>query len=154
LHGALLTSQILYHRKTAGRYASIEGKLHMTTIVLFALAVYGCLAHAFHWIPFVGWFAPWSLIFTAALPALAAALHGIATHAEFPRLERRYVAMAQYLQLLARQMEASTVPVGASTLGPFSRDQLLGFAGEATTRMIDEVAEWRWLHAVHDVKLP
>jgi hypothetical protein len=149
LQGQLILDQLQYHRKTASRYKVLECRLTRATILFFALAVYGCLCHLYPSIWGAKGLGNWALVFTAALPALVAALHSIATHGEIARLERRYEAMAHYLKGVSKELEEKIMKKP-----PINREKLLQIAGDVTKRMMDEVSEWRWLHAVHDAKLP
>ncbi|MEL6712877.1 MAG: hypothetical protein AAFP86_03845, partial [Planctomycetota bacterium] len=118
----------------------LEAAIEKTVYVLFALAVLGCVSHLMH----LAAIEPIALVLTAALPALAAALHGIAGHAELARLETRYEAMHEHLL----QQRAALVAMERPT-----REDLVELTQELGSRMVDEAAEWRWLHAVHDPKL-
>lgn len=136
----LLAGQREFHRVRSHRYAAIERRIHGFVFVLFLGACAGCIAHFAHYVPMQ----PWGLVLTAALPALAGALHTIGTQAEFARLERRYRAMEHFFGNACAAVER--LPVG-------DLEHLVQIGQEVGARMIDEVAEWRWLHSVHEPRL-
>lgn len=136
----VIADQRRFHRVRSHRYATIERRIHRIVFVLFAGAFTGCVAHLMHW----KLLEPYGLVLTAALPALAAALHTIATQAEMARLERRYRAMERYFA--NAQLAVERLPAGDLA-------HLEDIAQEVGARMVDEVAEWRWLHSVHEPRL-
>lgn len=143
-----VADQRRFHQIRVHRFHRLETFFEAAVIVLFALAFLGALGHLFH----IPGLASYALVMTAGLPALAAAIHGLLTQAEFARLERRYESMQIYLDRVLSEIGRNDAQPDDG--GPIqSRDDLVATALEVTSRMVDEVAEWRWLHAVHDARI-
>jgi hypothetical protein len=77
----ILSDQIQFHKKTFHRNEKIAHSLHKISFYCFALTVIGIAGH------FVIHSDIW-LIFTAALPALAGAIHGLVTQNEYERVSQ------------------------------------------------------------------
>lgn len=88
----ILEGQMKFHKRTAHRNHHIAHNLHRLSLICFALtgvAIIGhFLVHSDYW-----------LLFTAALPALAGAIHGLVTQNEFERIGQ--ISIVTYEQLLA-----------------------------------------------------
>ncbi len=77
----VITDQCNYHKKTYKTLHTIEHRLHWLTHLAFIMTGLAVIGHfVIH--------APWLLIFTAALPALAAGIHGIVTMNEMGRVSQ------------------------------------------------------------------
>lgn len=77
----ILSDQIQFHKKTFHRNEKIAHSLHKISFYCFALTVLGIAGH------FIIHSDIW-LIFTAALPALAGAIHGLVTQNEYERVSQ------------------------------------------------------------------
>jgi hypothetical protein len=77
----ILSDQIQFHKKTFHRNEKIAHSLHKISFYCFALTVIGIAGH------FIIHSDIW-LIFTAALPALAGAIHGLVTQNEYERVSQ------------------------------------------------------------------
>lgn len=107
---ALIGDQETYHQRSTSRYQQTHGRLHSAIVFLFWVVVLAVMLHlglevhdiALHGkVEFLGWF----LFLTACLPALAAAMHGIASKAELQRLAKNSERMRQRLTMLRRSIE-------------------------------------------------
>ena len=77
----VINDQCIYHQKTHKNLHAIEHRLHWLTKFAFIMTGLAVIGHfAIH--------AQWLLIFTAAMPALAAAIHGIVTMNEMGRVSK------------------------------------------------------------------
>ena len=77
----VITDQCSYHKKTYKTLHTIEHRLHLLTQLVFITTGLAVIGHfVIH--------AQWLLIFTAALPALAAGIHGIVTMNEMGRVSQ------------------------------------------------------------------
>lgn len=99
--GHVINDQRLYHAKTHQTMHKMEHRLHTFTKLGFIVTALAVAAHFYvH--------APWLLIFTAALPSLAAAIHGIVTTNEMGRvadLSKHTGQKLQYLQQSLARLE-------------------------------------------------
>lgn len=87
----ILDGQHKYHARLAHQMHVVAHRMHLATTGMFALTTAAVLLHfVLH--------EKWLLIFTAALPAFAAALHGIKVQLEFDRLSATSQEMANTLQ--------------------------------------------------------
>jgi hypothetical protein len=77
----VIKNQCSYHQKTHKTLHAIEHRLHWLTKLAFVMTGLAVIGHfVIH--------AQWLLIFTAAMPALAAAIHGIVTMNEMGRVSQ------------------------------------------------------------------
>ena len=85
-----IAEQMKYHAQKSKQCHQVGHAIHRATVVAFTLTALSAAAHlVVHF--------QWLLIFTAGLPSVAAALHGIATQNEFRRLELMSKAVADSL---------------------------------------------------------
>ena len=77
----ILSDQVQFHKKTFHRNEMIAHSLHKISFYCFALTVLGIAGH------FIIHSGVW-LIFTAALPALAGAIHGLVTQNEYEKISQ------------------------------------------------------------------
>jgi hypothetical protein len=119
---ALIGDQEAYHQRSSSRYQETHHRLHSTIVVAFWIVV---VAVGFHLCVEFGLVPDqilnridavlrthdkldhlvWPLLLTAFLPALVAAMHGIAAKAELQRLAKNSDRMRQRLQVLRRSIE-------------------------------------------------
>lgn len=150
LQDSWLQNQIDYFNKTSARYGRLEHRLHKGLFLLFVLAVVACLSHIVPpdtWL--IGSLSHYALLGTAAGPALAASLLGIASHAEWARLHRLYASRATNHQRSLAQLQK----LGQDGASPLIRRAMATILKPLAVSSIREVADWRWLHAVHDPHL-
>lgn len=88
----ILEGQISFHKRTAHRNHEISHNLHHISFLCFVLTGVAILGH------FIIHSDYW-LLFTAALPALAGAIHGLATQNEFERIGQ--ISIVTYEQLVS-----------------------------------------------------
>ncbi len=95
----ILDGQRQYHARTAHQMHIVAHRMHLATTGMFILTTLAVLLHfVLH--------EKWLLIFTAALPAFAAALHGIKVQLEFDRLSATSHEMADTLQDTLRAIDS------------------------------------------------
>jgi hypothetical protein len=120
---ALIGDQETYHERSTNRYEQTHRRLRSIIVKLFGCVV---VAVGFHlcveldWMPVrvlraigavsgphdeVHHHLHWPLLLTAFLPALGAAMHGIASKAELQRLAKNSERMRQRLSMLRRSIE-------------------------------------------------
>lgn len=87
----ILEGQMNFHKRTAHRNHEIAHNLHRMSFICFALTGVAIIGH------FVVHSDYW-LLLTAALPALAGAIHGLATQNEFERIGQ--ISIVTYEQLV------------------------------------------------------
>ena len=91
----ILGDQMAFHKKTAHRNHHLAHRMHQISYYCFFLTVLAIAGH------FVVHTDMW-LIFTAALPALAGAIHGLVTQNEYERVAQ--ISAMAYEKLLATQL--------------------------------------------------
>lgn len=146
LRSGWLDDQIGYFKKTEARYHALDDLLNITLPALFILAFLACIGHLVGLYP-LG-LKHFELLGTAVGPALAASLLGIATHAEWARLRRLYRARAGHYRDVRDRLDSLL-----SRKGEIRRQDLETILGPLALSSVVEVADWRWLHAVHDPHL-
>lgn len=92
----ILDGQMNFHKRTAHRNHHIAHNLHRMSLMCFTLTGLAIIGH------FVVHSDYW-LLLTAALPALAGAIHGLATQNEFERIGQ--ISIVTYEQLVAAHSE-------------------------------------------------
>lgn len=76
----IVSDQLEYHRRNYQKLEHAEQQLRLVTAVIFFIAIFAVAAHlVFRSFHFIFPYEEWLLLFTAAFPALAAALHGAGT---------------------------------------------------------------------------
>jgi len=94
----LLNEQRLYHARKHRSQHRLNENMHTLSLLLFGLTLLAVIFHYFiH--------ADWLLIFTAVLPALAAAIHGISAKLEIGRLAGQSQVTAHELESLTLSMQ-------------------------------------------------
>ncbi len=93
----VIDDQYSYHKKNYHTLHTLEHRLHGLTQTAFVLTVLAVMGHfVIH--------AQWLLIFTAALPALAAAIHGIVTMNEMGRVSQLSKHTCHHLEHLLESL--------------------------------------------------
>jgi hypothetical protein len=153
--GGVVQGQLKFHRLTEGRSHRMWHRLHLASILLFALTFISILIHLLShapppWAgtalldnrdPAIG---RWLILIAATLPALGAALAGIVNQGEFARLAKRSASMVGLFERFAAQI--TTLRDGDSGKPGIANPKLsdvIPVAEAVTTVMVDEVADWR-----------
>jgi hypothetical protein len=133
--------QIGFHRINCERMERIHSRLHRMTLILFAVTI-GTVA--VDWLKMtlladeIERIAGLTVLLSAFLPALGAALASINNHGEFARLQRRSRAMEESLQAVRENIKAlAAEPVSP----PLSR--VTEHAAQIAAMMVEENTEWR-----------
>ncbi len=152
------TGQLGFHHKNETCANRIGHRLHAASTILFVLTIVAIGIHlalglsSIALIPLwlhAGFFQAhhfaidqWLALAAATLPALGAALAGIANQGEFARLSKRSAAMADAFEQFGVQIKAlqSNVSKEGKAL---KLSQVVPLAGKIAEVMVDEVADWR-----------
>jgi hypothetical protein len=132
-----------YHHRNETLMARIHRVLGTAALVAALGAVAACVLHLLH----VGSSA-WLVLFAAGLPALAAALHGIATQAEAERIEKRSASMARWLHGEHAALADPLVSLDEPPSAPLRRAALA-----VAREMLEEVTDWQHLNRAGDVRM-
>jgi hypothetical protein len=139
---AIVSEQLSYHERNHHRLHAVEHKIHNFSLTLFASTAISVVAHFFiH--------ASWLLIFTAFLPALAAAMHGLSTKLEIGRLAAQSKQTLSELRVVARAIDEATEHSGWS-----GWLRLRELTLEAARIMSDENGQWRQLIRHQGTEIP
>jgi hypothetical protein len=138
---AVLEGQISYHDKNAKQYHHAEHNLHKLVTGCFMVTAIAVVAHTVVHLS-------WLLLFTAALPALAGALHAIGVNTEFKRLAAMSLQTKKQLITMreAIQHACSNVPEPARAWNTL-RSLAIASANEmsGSARQWQELVEHRGL---------
>jgi hypothetical protein len=147
------TGQISFHRNSERRSKRISHLLHATSSALFLATIFVILFHLGVGVlefSFKTWVAirefghkvdGWLVLLAATLPALGAALAGIANQGEFARLARRSSAMADAFEEFASEIEGLKSTTSAHRKVKLA--ELIPVASKIAEVMVDEVTDWR-----------
>ena len=138
----VIANQKDWHGDNHTRWHKLHHHLHLLAVALFVATV---LAVLVHFIPHP----PWLLICTAFFPALAAAIHGLATKLEMVRIAGQSAVTTQILTDLERAIDGSGYEAG---WGDWLR--LRHLALEAARAMSDENEQWQRLLRDQGADLP
>ncbi len=119
-------SQTRYNRSRATTYLSIERACEVVTWVGIGIALIAALAY--FWLV-----APWLIFFTAFIPALVAALHGINGFLQLRPLAEDHDALADKLEGMAEVL---------TQLAPEDTERLLSLAELTYSALADRDARW------------
>ncbi len=156
----LLDDQIAYHRAAAGRMHMLDHRLHRLGTCLFALSALssvGVLAfelarnmsHAAGLEQAAHPFALTTMIASAALPAIGAAIYGIRMQGDFSGIASRAFDLAEALRRLKRAVEnEASADQGAAF------DHLRHAVRHAAEVMGSELADWRSAQQARPLTLP
>lgn len=141
---AIINGQISYHKTTQSKCHRLSHALHQGTTIAFGVSAIAVIGHfILH--------ADWLLIFTAALPALAAALHGIGTQNELRRLE---LLSASTVRALTEILAAFEHLPPASSANDTSWINMRRLAAEALKVMSNVNEQWEDLIRERGTNLP
>lgn len=144
-----------YHRLTWRRYRLLEHGFHRWTVILFTVVLvvvfggiaFGIAEKAGYSVPALHWITALVVVVAAGFPALAGALHGIASQGEFERLTHSYRRMEHYLSGVITTMRNIR-----SHDAPEAVEQVALGAAE---QMLREVEDWHRTYRHHTaVQLP
>lgn len=141
----ILSEQIHFHKKTFHRNEKIAHSLHKISFYCFALTVIGIAGH------FVIHSDIW-LIFTAALPALAGAIHGLVTQNEYERVSQ--ISSLAFLRL-SETLETVQNSVSWKNLGDTERFLKLQLLMEDAIEVMSGSAQsWQEIIQGRETTLP
>lgn len=154
---ALIDEQLAYHLLRSRRQQALGHRLHVASNVAF-LALAACaLLHAFVHEP--PWVASTLQLLLIALPALAAALHGIAAQLEFGRLAAQSASIARRLSAHQERLQGVTTALrthadeGRVTAPWRTVEELRAVALDATDAMSSDAGAWFELVSARPVQL-
>jgi hypothetical protein len=150
--------QLEFHRNTEARSNKIGHRLHITSTALFVLTIVTIVIHLALGLsrsaPIPSWLTAgclaqnltaislWLVLLAATLPALGAALSGIANQGEFARLAKRSAAMGDAFKQFAQQIVALQSAADRQQ-AVLKLSQVVPVASRIGEVMVDEVADWR-----------
>jgi hypothetical protein len=153
----IISEQVEYHKNLSDCGKKVTHCIHTIGMVFFIVILIFCALHLFEGVlkPLLAklklgvenWYPPeaLSLLITAFLPALGAALAGILTQGEFYRIERRSKAMAEQLQVIVEKLRKDE---------NYSIEQLASLAESAAETIITEVLDWRVVFLAKPLERP
>lgn len=122
--------QAHYHQSNAEKKEHQKERGHRLVVGLFSLTLFSTLAHFFH-LGGDGWMEHLWIFLSIALPAWAAATHGLGDFLEWERLALRSDQMHSHLEALAQRMDAAD-----------DLEEVHEVANLAQRLMADENHEW------------
>lgn len=138
----ILQGQIQYHRAAHHRYHKLTHKLHRLTTSFFIVTFVAVVSHLF-------WHPEWLLLFTGALPAFAAAIHGVITQNELRQLELLSSSMVRELSNIADLIDEALMSTDSAQWL-----RLRSLAARATSAMSNVSEEWHDLIREREATLP
>ena len=141
-----IREQVAYHQSNARRFHTVEHNLHRFASFFFFATAGVCLVHLLlHPLllvkPLETFLGPQmpvvhgaAVFLSAVLPALGAALYGIRSQGDFANIEKRSLAMSEWLKAMAARLEALPAPLSSTVLG--------NAAEEAADTMLSELLNW------------
>ncbi len=149
-----MAEQRRYHQQNAVHCQTIAHRMHLYSKWLFAIPLLVALSHAVAGIPWLShslphWFenAGW-IMATGGLPALFAAMHGIAGTLELGKFSETSQHLSQALAGLESEVRA------ALDADPSNAAALLPFARQFWNMMTDDATGWRATLRDKNVPLP
>lgn len=143
----LVDDQLDYHKNNATKLHTLHHRMHKVSMALFIMTVIAVIAHFFV-------YASWLLIFTAAFPALAAAMHGILTKLELSKIHNQSHQLVHQLENLSAVLQKDLDNKW------FERERVENFVyvralyEQATRLMSQEAEQWQDLIASQEPELP
>ena len=147
--------QLQFHQDTERRSERIWHRLHIASTALFVLTILSIAIHLLSGLtelslPVHAEFLErhhdtidrWLVLLAATLPALGAALAGIANQGEFARLAKRSAAMADAFRQFASEIRELRARAGRDGDTP-SLSHVAHLAARITEVMVEEVSDWR-----------
>jgi len=149
-----MAEQRRYHQQNRVQCETIARRMHLYSKWLFAIPLLVALSHAVagipqlshavpHWFENAGW-----IMATGGLPALFAAMHGVAGTLELTRLSEKSRHLAEALETLESEGRAVMQAAGAQAAA------LLPMARQFWNMMTDDATGWRATLRDKNVPLP
>lgn len=147
----VIRHQSAFHKSTRKRAEEIHEHMHWTANGLFYLAVTGVALHfLLHWLDVNN--PTWLLLLTASCPAIAAALHGIATKLEIARIAAQSQRVRSRLVTMALTVSRAVRLAGPGDWTAMVR--LRADALEAASLLSHENEQWRDLIRYQITEIP
>jgi hypothetical protein len=147
----IVSDQLEYHRRNHRKLDHAEERLRGLTQFIFAIAVVAVLAHLIELSPYLHRHDDWLLLFTAAGPALAAALHGAGTRLGIVHRAALSKEMERELTTIKTSLE-SLLKEPSGTRTDWSEVRRLAY--EAANAMGRENTSWHGLVRRYRDELP
>lgn len=141
-----LAPQIAYHRQAAHLAETLDHRLHLIGLTLFAATVIGCLALIVGYFIALNWVTAHSKLFvilSAGLPAVGTAIFGIRVQGDFAGTAQRSLSTAARLEATAAE---------AKRVGDLPRAADL--FEEAARFMLADLGEWQLAHQQRELVIP
>jgi hypothetical protein len=141
-----LDPQIAYHRRAAHLAESLDHRLHLIGLGLFAATVIGCLVLIVGLLVAPDWVSARAKLFviiSAGLPAVGTAIFGIRVQGDFAGTARRSLSTATRLDATAEQARHADELVRAADLFE-----------EAARFMLADLGEWQLAHQQRELVIP
>ncbi|MCY7398245.1 MAG: DUF4231 domain-containing protein [Sphingomonas bacterium] len=141
-----LAPQIAYHRHAAHLAESLDHRLHMIGLALFAATVIGCFVLIIGYFVSPEWVAANAKMFvimSAGLPAVGTAIFGI-------RVQGDFAGTAQRSLSTAARLEASV----AETSGASELMRAADLFEDAARAMLADLGEWQLSHQQRELVIP
>ena len=131
-----LRPQVAYNTTNSGQMHKLDHRLHLTSILLFALTIIGCVTSVVVNVVLHDPQLSQNTVFVvvaAGLPAIGAAIFGIRMQGDFGSTEERSRGTADNLNRIADALEHPDVTLARST----------DLVEAAAATMLNDVSEWR-----------
>ena len=141
-----LDPQIAYHRRAAHLAESLDHRLHLIGLGLFAATVIGCLVLIIGLLVAPDWVSARAKLFviiSAGLPAVGTAIFGIRVQGDFAGTARRSLSTATRLAATAEQARHAVELPRAADLFE-----------EAARFMLADLGEWQLAHQQRELVIP
>ena len=141
-----LAPQIAYHRHAAHVAETLDHRLHLIGLTLFAATVIGCLVLIAGFFIAPGWVGDHAKLFvilSAGLPALGTAIFGIRVQGDFAGTAQRSLSTAARLEATAEQARNIVDLPRAADLFE-----------EAARAMLADLGEWQLAHQQRELVIP
>jgi hypothetical protein len=141
-----LRPQIAYHRRAAHLAESLDHRLHLIGLALFAATVIGCLVLIVGYFAAPDWVGVHSRLFvilSAGLPAVGTAIFGIRVQGDFAGTAQRSLSTAARLEATAAESTSGADLMRAADLFE-----------EAARAMLADLGEWQLAHQQRELVIP
>jgi len=141
-----LAPQIAYHRKAAHMAETLDHRLHLIGLALFAATVVGCLVLMIGYFAAPEWVSDRSKLFvilSAGLPAVGTAIFGIRVQGDFSGTAQRSLSTAARLEATAAEAACIVELTRAADLFE-----------EAARAMLADLGEWQLAHQQRELVIP
>jgi hypothetical protein len=143
----LVDDQLDYHKNNATKLHTLHHRMHKLSMALFIMTVIAVIAHFFI-------YASWLLIFTAAFPAFAAAMHGILTKLELSKIHNQSHQLVHKLENLSAVLEKDLGDKRFELESVENFVYLRALYEQATRLMSQEAEQWQDLISSQEPELP